>query len=164
MSISQPILSLDSFNQNVISVLDRVLRSDPLKFPWNKSPSASIALYHGEKLNILLKSPISFLDIRIQMTNPFLPAHRKRFKEFSLGLTVELIRNSLPLRLILFSSKYHKDYFIIYLNISTYSCYHYLLFFCLVWMMSLIWYSMKILLFLLNILCIFASCCSPWVN
>ena len=104
MSISKPVLPLDSFNQNIISVFNRMFWSDSLKFSWNKCPSTSIRFYHGKKLHIFFKCPISFFDIWIEMTYPFLSAHREGFKEFSFWLTIELIGYCLPLRLVFLGS------------------------------------------------------------
>ena len=138
--------------------------TNSFKFPRNECPSTSITFDHGEKLNIFFKSPISFFNIRVEMTNPFLSTHRERFKIFSFRLTIKVIWNRFPFWLILFIAKCQRSYLIICLKSYIYSFYHYLLFFCLAWMMSLMWYSMKILLFFLKMTCILLRCTYFWVE
>ena len=138
IGIAQTVLPLDVFDKDVVSVFDGVFGADSFELSGDEGPSASVIFNHDEKLYILLKGPVSFLDVGVEMADPFLPAHGEGFKVATFRSAVELIGDRFPLRFVLFIAESTNKYLMIYLKSSIYSFSHSLLFFCLVWMMSLI--------------------------
>lgn len=87
------------FYQRVISILYHMLRSCPLKLPWNQRPLSSAFDNQANQLLIFLQLPPSPLHRRLEMVNPLFPTLHRSPKELLLRFLIQFQRNPTPLDL-----------------------------------------------------------------